>query len=75
MISSSVWSLAIDPTTPATLSVGTDYRLHKSTNGGLNWAAIQNDLVDSDIAALAIDPSNPDTVSVRLPIPGFGLPA
>ena len=59
--------LAIDPTTPTTLYVGTATGVFKSTDGGGSWNPIGPGLVSPGISltpvyALAIDPTTPATV-------------
>ena len=57
------YALAIDPQTPDTVYVGTNYGMYKSTNGGATWSAINNGLTaDSQIRSLAIDPQTPSTI-------------
>jgi len=61
----SINALAIDPTMPSTLYVGTyDGGVFKSTDGGGNWKAINTGLTDitTKIFALAIDPATPTTL-------------
>ena len=62
--------LAIDPTTPDTLYVGTSAEVQgervgqvfKSSDRGENWAAINTGLMTGYVAALAIDPTEPHTL-------------
>jgi uncharacterized protein (TIGR03437 family) len=59
----SVRSLAIDPSTPATLYAGTvNAGVFKSTNGGTSWTAVNTGLGNAWVTALAIDPSTPATL-------------
>ena len=51
-------NLAIDPLTPSTLYV-TAGGVFKSTNGGANWAAMNNGLGDLNVITIAIDPITP----------------
>jgi len=49
-------AIAIDPTTPTTLYVGTDGGgVFKSTDGGSTWVPINSGLTDLKVTALAID--------------------
>jgi len=58
----SVSALAIAPSSPATLYVGSyDSGVFRSTNGGASWTAISNGL-PGHATALAVDSSNPATV-------------
>ena len=58
----SVYALAIDPKTPATLYAGTDGGVFKSTDGGMNWSAVNTGLTATGVHALAIDPQTPTTL-------------
>ncbi len=52
-------SLAVDPTDPAILYVGTDGGgLFKTSNGGASWSEI-GDLSSFSISAIAVDPADP----------------
>jgi murein DD-endopeptidase MepM/ murein hydrolase activator NlpD len=55
-----VWSLAIDPSNPATLYAGTVGGVFKSTNGGSSWTATNSS--PTNVNALTIDPLTPDTL-------------
>ena len=58
-----VFTLAIDPETPTTLYVGTQYDgVFKSTNGGGDWVAFNTGLPNTNVRALAIDPATPATL-------------
>ena len=58
-----VTSLAIDPTTPSTLYVGTDGGgVFKSTNGGGSWNPANAGLTITGVFALAVDPQTPSTL-------------
>jgi photosystem II stability/assembly factor-like uncharacterized protein len=62
-MASEVFSLAIDPSNPATLYAGTrGGGIFKSTNGGQTWAPANNGLIDDIILSIAIDPTNPNTI-------------
>src|ERR1700687_2349032 len=61
-----VSSLAIDPTTPGTLSAGIGGGnlpggggVSTSINGGASWTAVSDGLGDPNVLALAVDPSTP----------------
>jgi uncharacterized repeat protein (TIGR01451 family) len=57
-----VHSLAIDPSTPATVYAGTEAGgVFKSTDSGGSWTAVNTGLTNLDVRALAIDPSTPAT--------------
>ena len=63
----SVWALAIDPQTPATLYAGTAAGVYKTTDGGGLWKAASSGLPSRGddyawIWALAIDPRTPTTL-------------
>ena len=58
-----VFSLAIDPTTPATIYAGTFGRgVFKSTDAGGHWVPVRGGFGDDTVLSLAIDPSHPDTI-------------
>ena len=58
-----VFSLAIDPSNPATLYAGTlGRRVFESANGGQSWTAASSGLTDTIVLSLAIDPANPNTI-------------
>ena len=65
-----VVSLAVDPTNPKTLYLGTvGYGLHRSVDGGQSWQALNSDLglapgVILRIPAVAIDKQNPQHLPV-----------
>ncbi|HXN24346.1 MAG TPA: hypothetical protein VOA41_16525 [Candidatus Dormibacteraeota bacterium] len=57
-------ALAIDPSTPATVYVGTSNGtptswVYKGSNGGTDWTFMSNGITSSYINALAIDPVTP----------------
>jgi hypothetical protein len=57
----SIYTLAIDPTTPTTLYAGTAFSgLFKSTDGGSTWRAVNTGLPTGSI--LVIDPLTPTTL-------------
>jgi hypothetical protein len=58
-----ILALAMDPTTPERLFVGTLYGgVFKSTNSGASWTAANSGLTNLTVNALAIDPSSPATL-------------
>jgi hypothetical protein len=60
-----VRAVAIDPTTPTTLYVGTSGGgVFKSTSGEANWSAANTGLTTTSIQALAIDPTTPSALYV-----------
>jgi photosystem II stability/assembly factor-like uncharacterized protein len=55
-----VTALAIDRTTPATVSAGTSViGIIESTNGGESWNAINSGLIQSTVSVMAVDPATP----------------
>jgi hypothetical protein len=62
LTSANVYTLAIDPATPATLYAGTNDGVFKSTNGGGIWSAINTGLTSLNVQDLAIDPATPATL-------------
>jgi len=54
-----VTALALDPTKPTTIYVGTRSGVFKSTDGGGNWNPINTGLVRPSVAALVVDPVTP----------------
>jgi len=50
-----IYTLAIDPTAPHTLYAGTYGGAFKSTNGGMNWSAVNTGLTTLQVYALAMD--------------------
>ena len=57
-----VLSLAIDPSTPATLYAVVSNRAFKSTDGGETWKEINDGLSDTSFRALVVDPRTPTTL-------------
>jgi len=55
-----VLALAINPQTPDTLYVGTSGGVFKSTDGGMNWTAINRGLTNRVGLSIAINPNSPD---------------
>ena len=73
--SARVTAVAIDPSNPSTVYVGTQ-GVFKSTDGGETWAPADNGIPSSSlgIAAIAIDPSRPSILYAGLfANSGFGL--
>jgi photosystem II stability/assembly factor-like uncharacterized protein len=64
-----ITALAIDPTAPTTLYVGTYDGVFKSTNGGAAWSVVNT----GDVRALAIDPAAPSTLYVGTVFDGGGV--
>ena len=70
-----VTAVAIDPSNPSVVYVGTQ-GVYKSTNGGSTWVRTGNGIPSTSlgVAALAIDPSNPANLYAGLfAAGGFGL--
>src|SRR5262249_17909638 len=58
-----VLTVAVDPTTPSTMYLGTfNGGVFKSTNGGTSWAPASAGLTNLQVAKLAIDPLTPSTL-------------
>jgi TonB family protein len=58
-----VVTIAINPSTPATLYAGTrGSGVFKSTNGGTSWTTVNSGFTATDVSVLAIDPSTPATL-------------
>jgi len=57
-------ALAIDPSNPLTLYVGTSGGVFKTFNGGISWIATNEGMAGVNVMALAIDPTAPQTVYV-----------
>jgi hypothetical protein len=55
-----VYAVAIDPRNPATIYIGTDDRLARSTDGGDTWTMIPGG--PGRVTVLALDPQDPDMV-------------
>jgi photosystem II stability/assembly factor-like uncharacterized protein len=56
-------SLAVDPQDPDTIYVGTFHLPWKTVDGGRDWAAIHEGMIDdSDVLSLAVNPSDPAQV-------------
>ena len=48
----------VDPTDNKTLYTGAQMGILKSTDTGINWSMMDNELTNTDILALVIDPVN-----------------
>ncbi len=59
-----VLSIAISPSSPDQLLVGTDRGLFISQDGGLTWLLLSSQFVQARISAVAYDPSNPQVIYV-----------
>jgi photosystem II stability/assembly factor-like uncharacterized protein len=58
-----IHSIAIDPTTPATMYVGAPHAgIWKTTSGGADWTPVGDSLPTLAVAALAVDPVTPSRV-------------
>ena len=69
-----IWSLALDPLTPATLYAGTvNSGVQKSINSGGSWSAINSGLPTPlpEIRSLAIDPVSPGLLYAGTPLAGI----
>jgi photosystem II stability/assembly factor-like uncharacterized protein len=64
----SVWALAIDPLSPATLYAGTETfgitsgGVFKTVNGGESWSPANSGMTETQVRALVIDPTHPTTL-------------
>ncbi len=67
------WPLAVDPSSPDTLYVGTAQGVYKTTNGGESWALASGDLSNLEIGSLAVAPSQPSTLYACAVSPSRGL--
>lgn len=56
--------IAIHPTQPSTIYIGTQNGVFKSTNGGRTWSPMNNGLDNRAVVGLVIDPSTPSTLYV-----------
>src|SRR6202030_1187488 len=56
-------SLAVDPRNPKIIYAGTFHLPWKTTDGGQDWVAIHEGMIDdSDVLSLAVNPSNPEEI-------------
>lgn len=60
----SICCIAINPTLPSTIYIGTQNGVFKSTNGGRTWSPINNGLINRAVVSLVIDPATPSTLYV-----------
>lgn len=73
-VSGRVISIAVHPTNPNIVYVGTAQGgLYRSTDGGTNWTPIMDSADSLAIGAIAIAPSQPETVYVGTGEPNFSL--
>jgi photosystem II stability/assembly factor-like uncharacterized protein len=64
-IGARITDLAIHPTNPDLIyAAHASGGVHKSTDGGVNWTPITDDLPVLTIGAIALDPLHPDTIYV-----------
>ena len=64
-VSGRVTSVAVHPTNPNTVYVGTAQGgVYRTTDGGTSWTAIMDQALSLSIGAVAISPSNPTTIFV-----------
>ncbi len=63
-----VQAVAIDPTDPNVVYVGTGWEpfggngVYKSTDGGQSWSPANRGMIDYSVTALAVDPASPQTI-------------
>jgi len=60
--STTIYSVAVDPTNPDVLYVGANFNLLKSTNGGATWSPSNTGFNYSPAHSLTIDPTNPSVI-------------
>ena len=73
-VSGRVTAIAVDPTNPNLVYVGTAQGgLYKSTNGGIAWTQLMDTAMSLAIGAIAIAPSQPGTVYVGTGEPNLSL--
>ena len=73
-VSGRVTAIAVDPTDPNLVYVGTAQGgLYKSTTGGTSWTQLMNSAMSMAIGAIAIAPSQPGTVYVGTGEPNLSL--
>jgi photosystem II stability/assembly factor-like uncharacterized protein len=56
------WTIAFDPTTPATVYLASRRGVFKSTDGGTSWRGANGDLSHQDVSVIAVDPHLPQTL-------------
>ena len=57
-----LFAIAVDPTTPSALYLGTSFGVYKSTDGGDDWSGSSAGILGHPVTALAIDPEFPTTL-------------
>jgi hypothetical protein len=57
-----VFSLTVDPQTPATVYAGTSIGVFKSTDGGAHWSFSMTGIERANVSAVAMDPQAPATL-------------
>lgn len=63
LVTGRVTAIAVDPTAPATLYLGTAQGgVWKTTDAGLSWQPLTDNEVSMAVGALALDPSNPQVI-------------
>lgn len=73
-VSGRVSSIAVHPTNPTTVYVGTAQGgLYRSLNGGTTWTPLLDSALSLAIGSVAIAPSDPTTVFVGTGEPAFSL--
>ena len=58
-------AIAISPDKPQEITIGTDYGIEKSIDGGTNWREVTDGLAALVPSAVAVSPDDPDTVYVK----------
>jgi photosystem II stability/assembly factor-like uncharacterized protein len=72
-VSGRVTSIAIHPTDPNTVYVGTAQAgVYRTLDGGTTWVAIMDNALTLAIGSVAIDPNDPSTIFVGTGEGGFG---
>ena len=61
-LNTTVRAMLIDPQNPATLYAGTYAGVFRSTDGGVNWTAVNAGLTSHAVVSLAFDPHDPATL-------------
>jgi photosystem II stability/assembly factor-like uncharacterized protein len=67
----SVFALALDPSSPDGLAIGTDLGVFRTADGGTSWAPANQGLPDDAVTALAFDPASPSTLYSGTSLTGF----
>ncbi len=72
-VSGRVTSIAVHPTNPNVVYVGTAQGgLYRTLDGGTTWVSIMDNALTLAIGSVAIDPNNPSTIFVGTGEGGFG---